>query len=233
MSSVDSLAAVVLFDIDGTLLTGGPDKPSAGVRAMNEAALVLTGIDSLYRLVEFAGRTDRQIARDLLAAAGQPDPELAQVTALVQRYTELLEQGVRQRPYVPLPGVRQTIGALRMRQVLVGLGTGNVRRGAVAKLRSAGYLELFDVALGGYGDDAETRAEVLRTGARRCDDSGELRVIIVGDTPHDIRAAHDIDALCVGVPTGSYDEAALRGAGADAVVPMLDPGLVDVIRRLL
>jgi phosphoglycolate phosphatase-like HAD superfamily hydrolase len=227
------LACVVLFDIDGTLLTGPTVKPSAGVGAMNRAALALTGIDNLHRKVEFAGRTDVQIARDLLAAAGIVDPAPEAVDRLIECYVADLNEAVVARPYVLLAGVVDAIAALRARGAIVGLGTGNVRRGAHAKLTSAGIGDAFDLDWGGYGDDADSRAEVLRTGALRCDPSASLRVVIVGDTPHDVSAAHAIGAVCVGVTTGAFDEPSLRKAGADAIVSSLDHTLVGVIEGLL
>lgn len=233
MNTPPCLKCVVLFDIDGTLVTGPVVKPSAGVGAMNRSAQVVTGIEGLYRQVEFAGRTDRQIARDLLVAGGVASPSPEAVARLIDQYTAFLESGVKERPYVLLGGVRDSVGALRARGAIVGLGTGNIRRGAEAKLRSAGIPELFDFDLGGYGDDADSRGEVLRIGAARCDPSASLPVVIVGDTPHDIHAAHDIGGVCVAVPTGGYDEAALRKAGADRIVASLDPAIATVIEGLL
>ncbi len=226
-----SLDCTVLFDVDGTLVTGSPVKPSAGVLAMNQAALAVTGVDGLYRLVEFAGRTDRQIARDLLAAArvDAPDGE----RRLLDLYLQHLRINVAARPYVPLGGVREAVAELRDRGAITGLGTGNVRPGAEAKLCSAGLGDLFDYDLGGYGDDAESRGDVLRVGALRCDATALRPVVVVGDTPHDVTAAHTIGALCVAVTTGLYDAEALRDAGADHVVPGLGPGLSTAIEGIL
>jgi phosphoglycolate phosphatase-like HAD superfamily hydrolase len=229
--SSKALECTVLFDIDGTLVTGSPVKPSAGVLAMNQAALAVTGIDGLYRLVEFAGRTDRQIARDLMAAAKADSPNAAR--RLVDLYLHHLEINVKPRPYVALCGVRETVAALRDRGAVAGLGTGNVRRGAEVKLRSAGLDGLFDYDLGGYGDDADSRGDVLRVGALRCDVSALRRVVVVGDTPHDVTAAHQIGAVCVAVTTGMYGAEALRAAGADHVASRLEPTLLTAIEGLL
>ena len=225
------LECTVLFDIDGTLVTSSAVKPSAGVLAMNQAALAVTGIDGLYRLVEFAGRTDRQIARDLMAAARSDSTDGAR--RLLDLYLHHLQIDVATRPYVPLGGVRETVAALRDRGAVAGLGTGNVRRGAEAKLCSAGLGDLFDYGLGGYGDDADSRGDVLRVGATRCDASGLRPVVVVGDTPHDVAAAHEIGAVCVAVSTGLYDAEALRAAGAEHVVPRLEPELALDIERML
>ncbi|MCU0694262.1 MAG: haloacid dehalogenase-like hydrolase [Polyangiaceae bacterium] len=229
----EPMRAVVLFDIDGTLVTGPGASPSPGVRAMSASAQHVTGRSELHQRVEFAGRTDRQIARDLLAVGGTEYPSAAAIHGLLEGYVAALERAVRTRPYRPIGAVRDAVVALRTAGAAVGLGTGNMRRGASIKLASAGLLDLFDLDCGGYGDDAETRAELLEIGARKCDASGELPVVIVGDTPHDIVAARAIGAVCLAVATGCYDAAQLRAAGPAHVLDYLDATLVDVIRAVL
>src|SRR5690606_32836155 len=82
-------------------------------------------------------------------------------------------------------------------------------------------------AFGGFGCDAHDRPDVLRAGALR--GAARLgapleacRVVVVGDTPHDLTAARAIGATSVAVTTGSFDASALRAAGADVVVERLD-----------
>lgn len=228
-----TLACVILFDIDGTLLTGPHRCPSPGVAAMDASATRYTGHTGLYERVEFAGRTDRQIARDLLVAGGNPEPTESQIVGLIECYLEMLEQGVQQRPYRALQGAREAVEALRHTEAIVGLGTGNVAKGAQIKLESAGLVDLFDLSLGGYGDDAESRDELLRVGARRCDPTERLPIVIVGDTPHDVRAALAIGARCLAVTTSYFDSHALRESGAHDVVGRLDDRIVERIGRLV
>lgn len=223
----------MLFDIDGTLVSGPGNGPSPGVRAMGESSRALTGVPELHLRVEFAGRTDVQIARDLLAQAGKPSPTPEEVQKLLDQYVALLERWVQTRRYRTIGNVREGVIALRVAGATVGLGTGNLRRGAEAKLRSAGLDDLFDMDLGGYGDDGDDRAELLKTGALRCDPTGQLPVVVVGDTPHDVRAAHAIGAGCIAVPTGTFDSAALASCGADVVLPCIEPSIVSVVRAML
>jgi len=232
-SSTTLADCVVLFDIDGTLVTGPSHVLSPGVVAMETAAQRRTGCSGLHERVEMAGRTDRQIARDLLVAGGQVNPTDNDVACLIDVYIEVLEQQVLQNPYCPIGDVRCAVEALRAAGCLVALGTGNVVRGARAKLASAGLLDAFDSLLGGFGDDAEARDELLLVGTQRCDPSGHKVVVVVGDTPHDVHAARAIGALCVAVTTGSYDEQALQQAGADVVVAQLDASLVVHVETLL
>ena len=51
------------------------------------------------------------------------------------------------------------------------------------------------------------------------------RVLVVGDTPKDIAAAHAARAIAVGVASGHYSEEDLRKAGADHVLRSLDEDL--------
>lgn len=224
---------VVLFDIDGTLVTGPEHGPSAGLLAMNRAAALLTGVEDTGDPREFAGRTDTQIARLLLQIAGNSAPTQELVDRLIAHYVEGLAEFVAHAPYTALGDPRAAVRELKERGGVVGLGTGNVRAGAEIKLESAGIRDLFDMNLGGFGGDGKTRAEVLLVGAWCCDPSGELPLVIVGDTPRDVSAALEIGALCVGTPYRRNTPQVLREAGAHAVVERLSRDFVAAIEHLL
>jgi phosphoglycolate phosphatase-like HAD superfamily hydrolase len=215
---------VVLFDIDGTLVSCG----GAGRRALGAAFHELHGPGDVLEF-SFGGLTDRAIVRAGLRAAGVPD-DATSIDRVIERYLELLPALVEASPgYRVMPGVMQLLAALDGRSMLaVGLGTGNVRPGAHTKLSRAGLAERF--RFGGFGCDDEDRAELCAAGARR--GAAELGVprdqccvVIVGDTPRDIAAAHAIGAECVAVATGDHDEAQLGAAGADYVVADLSAAL--------
>jgi phosphoglycolate phosphatase len=201
--------------------------------AMNLAAERLTGRRDLGDPADFAGRSDVQIAYMLLSAGGVSDAGPEPAAELVRIYLEELERNIANRPYVALGDPAAAVRALEAIGAIVGLGTGNVPRGAALKLESAGIAHLFDLERGGYGDDGGDRAEVLEKGARRCDPEGGLPVVIVGDTPRDVVAARAIGARCVGVPFFRNTAAVLRDAGADVVVPAVDAGLAEIVLRLL
>lgn len=228
-----SARCIVLFDIDGTLLAGPKVGPSAGMAAMNRAVEEMTGVAGVYNTVEFAGRTDVQIARDLLIAAGETDLAPERVMELVALYVRLLENNVKNTPYTVIGNPRGAVEALKRMGAIVGLGTGNVRSGARVKLESSGIGRLFETQRGGFGEDGDTRAQVLLSGARSFDPTGSIPVVIVGDTPHDVSAAHEIGAKCVGTPYRRNDAKTLRSAGADAIVELIDTPLVEVVEQLL
>jgi phosphoglycolate phosphatase-like HAD superfamily hydrolase len=216
---------LVLFDIDGTLLdTGG-----AGREAMRLAFAEVAGDPDACAHFSFAGMTDRAIAREGLRAAGRPTGD-ADLDALLEAYLRHLGPALARRPGRALPGAAQAVETTRAwPRAVVGLGTGNVRRGAFAKLEACALGGRFE--LGGFGCDAEDRAALLWRGVERgAARAGEVpercAVVVVGDTPRDVAAARAIGALAVAVATGGHDAEALSACGADRVLASLE----DLVR---
>ena len=229
----DTLSCVVLFDIDGTLVTGPRRHRSAGVRAMDAASRAAAGQPSRFSGADYAGRTDRQIARMLLVDGGISSPTPQEIDSLIERYVAALQIEIAHHPFRLLGYPREAVLRLRTLGARVGLGTGNVRAGARLKLSSAGIADLFDFSRGGFGEDGETRTELLRNGATMLDPERRLPVVIIGDTPYDIEGARGMGACSVGVPFGHNSRSDLNDAGADAVVDTIDHTLADVVRRLV
>jgi phosphoglycolate phosphatase len=221
---------VLLFDVDGTLILAG----GAGRRALVRAFADELGRGDVAEAVDLRGRTDRAVFRELLAGAGEGhDPALE--ARLVQRYLERLPAELDLASgFRVLPAVREVIAAARSRPCLaLGLGTGNLERGARLKLSRGGLADEF--AFGGFGEDGEIRSALLQVGAQRGAERlgiavEECRVVVIGDTPLDIEAAHTIGAECVAVSTGGYDLPSLLAAGADAAYESLaSPGAAAAI----
>jgi phosphoglycolate phosphatase-like HAD superfamily hydrolase len=223
---------VLLFDIDGTLVTTG----GAGRRAMQRGFSSLHGHPEALAF-PLDGLTDRLIVRRALTAVGV-EPSDAAIEAVLAAYVEVLAEEIVNVPderYRVHAGMREAVLAGRERGAAVGLGTGNVLDGARLKL---GRVRLFEhFGFGGYGSDAEDRAEVIRIGAERGASSLGLprsacRVVIIGDTPKDVAAARAIGAECVGVGTGSYSASALLESGADvAFDDLAAPGALAALLR--
>ena len=87
----------------------------------------------------------------------------------------------------------------------------------------------FDLERGGFGCDAEPRAEIVRLAAKRCGARSDTRVVVVGDTEHDVRAARAVGAWAVGIANDAKSRAELAAAGADAIVGGCHPELVDAV----
>ncbi len=220
---------VLLFDIDGTLLTTG----HAGRRAMERTFARYGSADACS--FRFDGLTDKQIARQALTTLGIEPTESA-IMASLATYLELLEEEVQRTAaadYRLHDGVVEALRAARERELGIGLGTGNLVEGARIKLSRVGVYEEF--AFGGFGSDAEDRTELLRHGAERGARHlgaplADCRVVVIGDTPKDVSAARGIGAECIGVATGTYAVEALRECGATHVFPSLAaPGALAVL----
>lgn len=209
---------VLLFDIDGTLVTTG----GVGRRAVERAFARCHGRGDACSLIRFDGMTDRSIARLGLQAIGVTANE-ADIDALLEAYLTELRAELSAAPaalYRVHAGVHQALTAARQRGMALGLGTGNVMEGARLKLEHVDLYHHFD--FGGFGCDHELRVELIRKGAERGaahlgQPLSACRVVVIGDTPKDIDAARGIGAESIGVATGSFSAEQLRAHGASFV----------------
>lgn len=207
---------LVLFDIDGTLVRGGPAKDAFLV-----AMLRVFGTSGKAEHHDFSGKTDPQIARELLVGASLSPEEIDEgLPALWKEYLEEMELRLPSLPTIALGGVVEILAALEaMEDVALGLVTGNIIRGARLKLEAAGLTTEF--AIGGYGSDHEVRNHLPGIAMRRAferwgvDFAGES-VVVVGDTPLDIACGRHAGTRTVGVATGNFGRAELEGCGADS-----------------
>lgn len=215
---------VALFDIDGTLLwTRG-----AGRRAMERAFLAHVGSRGSPEH-RYDGKTDRQIVRETLRHEGFDDADIdARMEAVLASYlVELAVELDRADHGVELlPGVREVLDALEARDdVVLGLLTGNLVRGAEQKLRVVG-IDFARFAVGAYGTDGEGRHDLPAIARDRASAHVGRAVsgascVIIGDTPSDVACGRGIGARAIAVATGHYDVDALRACDPYAVFPDL------------
>lgn len=200
----------MLFDIDGTLVDAG----GAGRRAMERAFRDTHGREDAVSGFVFGGMTDPAIARRALVAIGV-EPTADAIRIVLDAYLAALEDELpRSDKFRVLPSVVETLDRVRERGHSIGVGTGNLVRGAQMKLERALIHDRF--GFGGYGSDHEDRAELLARGVQRGRDvhgDAAAAVVVIGDTPRDIDAARAIGAACLAVATGkfTYDELAAHG----------------------
>lgn len=211
---------VVLFDIDGTILwTDG-----AGRRAVYRALEDVFGAP-VPDGHEFDGKTDPQIVRELMHLAGVTHGDIdVRLGHALERYVELLhgELGALEEHDHVLPGIRELLDALESRDdVLLGLLTGNVLPGAVAKLTAVG-IDASRFRVGAFGSDHPHRPELPAIAKERAEAllGGQIHgsdVVVIGDTPADMNCGRGIGARAVGVATGRYSVDELRACDAAAV----------------
>lgn len=213
------MTTLLLFDIDGTLITTG----GAGFRAMKRAVTLTLGVEHALDTIPVAGRTDSIILRDAVHAIDRRVLSHELREQIREVYCELLQRELELVGGGPgvLPGVRELLSRLADDPAYhVALLTGNFSQSAQIKL---GYFDLwryFD--WGAFGEDAVDRNDLLPVALSRYRERTGLsiepaNVVIIGDTPNDVEVARMGQARAVCVTTGQYDRAALIEAGADIV----------------
>ena len=212
--------ALILFDIDGTLLLSG----RAGLRAMTRAFDQTFGITDAFAGEHFGGRTDSYLVSKALRNAGLPDtPE--QHERFRQKYIPLLAEEI-EHPGTGhkglMPGARELLEALHDHHHLhLALLTGNYRETAEIKLQ---HFELWDFfEWGAFANDSADRNELVAIARSRAEtydipSDAIARVIVIGDTPHDIECARVAGAKSIAVATGGFTIEQLKEAGADEVL---------------
>jgi phosphoglycolate phosphatase len=222
---------VLLFDIDGTLVTTG----GVGRRAFERAFERAHGRADACSLIRFDGMTDWSTTRLALGTIGVTPTDEA-IDALLAIYlSELATELLLSTPetYRVHAGVAEALAAASQRGMALGLGTGNVEEGARLKLERVGLYHHF--GFGGFGSDHELRVELIRTGAERGARQLGLpvsacRVVVIGDTPKDVDAARGIGAESLGVGTASFSAQQLLEHGATyAFDNLLAPGALDAL----
>jgi phosphoglycolate phosphatase-like HAD superfamily hydrolase len=197
---------VLLFDIDGTLIRGG----GAGRKALNRAALELYGKRHACSELSLAGRTDLYNFGETYRVATGKKPTRAAVERLHQMYLKFLpyyvKAALRSRTYHVPPGLKALLKRLsRDPRVLLGLGTGNMEKGARIKLEPSGFNAYF--LFGGYGSDAFHRHALLKKAVSRARKLSRgaftaKDVYVIGDTPFDVLAGKRAGYKTVAVATG-------------------------------
>lgn len=221
---------LVLFDIDGTLIhTGG-----AGVKAFARTLASEFNIHNGTERIRFGGRTDTSLVRELFLHG-----QIAHTPENVGRFFDVYSFWLAQlladsNRGGPCPGVLPFIAQLKAfsQPPVIGLLTGNIRLGAEIKLRHYGLWDLFET--GAFGDDHEERNQIAVIARNR---GSELHrrpltgdeILVVGDTPHDIRCARAIGARVLAVATGGAERGELEAHQPDWLLDTLEDGAAATI----
>jgi phosphoglycolate phosphatase-like HAD superfamily hydrolase len=227
---------LVLWDIDGTLVRAGRVAADIFATAVEHAVGRHPGDHG----VRMGGKTDPQIALEILAAmgidAGEGDSHLPLVLGQLEAELAGAVDLMRERGRV-LPGVPQVLAALHADgHVAQSVLTGNTAANAATKMAAFGLEAWLDLEIGAYGSDNSDRLTLVPVAVKR---AAELRgwsvapphVWVVGDTPHDLACARAAGARCVLVGTGFTPIDGLRGIGAEAVLDDLSD--VEAVLALL
>ena len=212
---------LLLWDIDGTLLTTG----RAGIYAWEDALHEVAGVRADLSEFDTAGHPDHLIARRLLADVAGAESSDEVVARLVRCYEDLLPAALPRRQGRVLPNVREILEHLEgnpaVRSMLL---TGNTRRGAAAKLVHYGLDRFFEG--GAFSDAPCEREQIARAAMGQARAAGWVPAsgaMVIGDTPHDVRSGRAVGVRTLAVATGGYGVEELRRDRPWLVLPELPP----------
>ncbi|HEX7862053.1 MAG TPA: HAD hydrolase-like protein [Verrucomicrobiae bacterium] len=198
------MVKLVLFDIDGTLIRSG----GAGVRAFDATFTEIFGLKDAAKRMKFAGRTDVSLVREAFTLFGV---ECAEVNfqKFFEHYPKFLTELLKSCTGGVCEGIHSMIDELKRvpEKPMLGLLTGNIRRGAELKLMHYGLWHHFTT--GAFADDHEDRNCIAGIARDRGSETLERKlrgeeIVVIGDTPLDILCGQSIGARVLAVGTGEY-----------------------------
>ncbi|WP_428045921.1 HAD family hydrolase [Candidatus Avelusimicrobium fimicolum] len=211
---------LVLFDLDGTLVNAG----GAGRTSLRKAIKELYGVEPEFDHSLISGRTDLDnfsIVYSLIKKGKKPTA--AEMQKMKAKYLEILPTEVhavvRCKKYDLVPGVEKFLKMLaKDKDVILGLGTGNLEEGAKIKLEPSKLASYFTV--GGYGEDGQTREEMLQAAVKRAEKKFKTKlepdqVYVIGDTHRDICAAKNCGFHSAVLTNGFGDAQKIQRAAAE------------------
>lgn len=212
------MVKLVLFDIDGTLVNTG----HAGTQAFAKTFATEFRLHHGSEKMKFAGRTDVSLVREFFRIHGLPETA-AHFELFFERYVFWLDHILAQSKTRVCPGVWELIHGMRALPAppALGLLTGNIQLGAEIKLRHFGLWDVFQ--FGGFADDHEDRDRIAAAAlsrARRVLGSNlqPREIVVVGDTPFDVRCGKFIGAKVLAVATGGAKLEELKALKPDWAV---------------
>jgi phosphoglycolate phosphatase-like HAD superfamily hydrolase len=206
-----ALRKLVLFDIDGTLITDS----GAARRSYTHALRETYGFDGDLTRYDFSGRTDPQITSMVLGDAGFSEAAItARAPQLWETYLGELAQQATSARVRALPGIRELLDRLAaMNDVTLALLTGNIERGARLKLAPPELNRYFP--FGAFGSDSEHREKLPPIAVERASRIDGHRfqgreVVIIGDSIYDVRCGAPHDATTIAIASGKTPAEKLR-----------------------
>lgn len=209
---------IILFDIDGTLLTVNKNFNRPLLRE------ILDELEIDYPDMEkdsFSGRTDHDIFNSFLVNHDY-DRELYQ--SIKQTYLERLQKGLSKDHVVRHKHVDDVIDYFTTASCIQGLLTGNYPEAAELKLRAANID--YDFSIGAFGEHDRDRNRLPFLAINQV--KGELgiepnpeRFVIIGDTPKDIICGKKAGMKVVAVTTGNFSADELAEHEPDLIIDSL------------
>ena len=205
------LKKLVLFDIDGTLLSVN----SINRRILMDALREVYGTEGSAGTHNFAGKMDSIIIYEVLQNAGLSNAVIAEkFDKAKQTYIEMFRMHAKPSDVVLMEGVRELLDKLSASsELMLGLLTGNFEESGRHKLLLPDINHYFP--FGAFADDGTSRNELPQVAVDKAyqltgKKFSEQNIIIIGDTEHDIACARVLNAKSIAVATGTYSSEELN-----------------------
>lgn len=191
---------LVLFDVDGTLITGTVEHE----KAFSDAFRTVYGVNTNISIINHLGMTDQEVIIKVLKKNGLAESEIKpKIGECMDVMVKSFQKLIKESSFKPLRGARKLLRELSERDVLMGLATGNLEEIARGKMRKLRLNDYFKV--GGFGSDDIHRANLIRLAIKRAEKKFNFKpdnnIFLFGDTPRDINAAKEAGVKIIGVKT--------------------------------
>ena len=210
--------ALVLFDIDGTLVRrAGPHHRQALV----DAVRAVTGVETTTEGIPVQGMLDPDILSMMMMRGGMdPQPIRESMPAIIEKAQDLYIDVVPDLQDKACPGVPELLAALREQQILLGLVTGNLTRIGWRKLERANLRHYF--RFGAFGEMAKDRSGLAKMAIETARNQRwivpQTPISLIGDAPPDIIAAKENGIQSIAVYTGLSSADELSAYNPDVLV---------------
>lgn len=220
---------LTLFDIDGTLVRGARCHYYAFVESVKK----FYGFEEDISGINYAGKTDPQILREVLELGGFTEEEIENSFKICQEYmVEYYLKNVNKENVQALSGTSELLNELQKNKTFMGLVTGNLKPIAYAKLGKVGLDGYFP--FGGFGSDSADRSKLVKKALYLAKNKYGYEgnsIFVIGDTPRDVHAAQVYKLKTIAVATGRYSVKDLESCGADFVFKDLNDkeGFLEIL----
>ena len=214
MPNVNNAIQIKLFwDIDGTILrTNG-----AAAIPFADAVENFTGTQVSIDRQELSGFTDYEIALHLMEISPEKE-NLQKVTKVLNFYSDLLSASLEVGRVEKIGEVEEVFNLLQESpQVELAIGTGNCRKGAVAKLSHVRLLQFFESKNIFCASEENWNRDLVLLSAQKSVDQNQVGIVI-GDSPKDILSAKSVGLKVIAVATGMHSEEELSKYSPDYIL---------------
>jgi HAD superfamily hydrolase (TIGR01549 family) len=211
---------LLLFDIDKTLIDSSKVKDEI---AFPEAIRRVYGVEASLDMIEPHGMTDQQIIVDLASIGVSEKEAEKELDKCMDEMISIYTENIRKEQVTPIKGAKEFLEKLKDENYRLGLVTGNLEPIGREKLNQADMESFFPV--GGFGSDSKERSELVEIAKRNTERYyGQKfdKIVLVGDSPRDIKAGKKADVETVGVTMGVYSREELEEYDPSAIVEEWD-----------